>query len=200
MSQIFDSSNRQAKQGYRKLGTHDLSSEERSILIRHFGPQQGLNEDSDRLVSFDSLVQNYDFLSKRGGSAYYAHPIVEIRTLTKSESWFFHHKGFVSPNFCVQLLYKVKGHVTRSHLNRSIYELIADNPDLRANYCPMPRRILKIIFKDRHPKIIYQNINRLSNESIQKSLDRLMQKDRLEGFDLLNEALFRITIFHTQDS
>ncbi|MBO6178923.1 MAG: hypothetical protein J6O04_07105 [Selenomonadaceae bacterium] len=184
---------------YRRLWGKDLSNEERVELLKNYGSQQGYKHNTDRVGSFGSLTQGYSQDTKSGGSAYYAHPIVELRTLTKSETWFFENKGFISPHFCVQVLYKVKGYVTRTDLNRAIYKLVEENPNLRAGYCKMPTRALKVVFKDRQIPLIYQNVNRMSGESIQKSLDRLIEKDRLEGFDLLHGPLFRISIFHTQE-
>ena len=187
------------KPKYRKLNGNDLSKEERDALMQNYGPQFGSSQDFTRVGSFGSLIYEPEFNIKSGGSAYYAHPVTEIRSLTRGEEWFFEGKGFVSPHFCVQVLYKVKGYVTRSAFRLALYKLVENNPNLRAGYCNLGKRTVKVIFKDRQFLVNYQNINSLSEESIQKTLDKLIEKDRLQGFDLVHGPLFRITIFHTQE-
>ena len=180
------------------LSFEDLSDEEKDVILRRYGMQPGLtNRDTDRLTSFDALVKGSVDFSTRGGGAYYAHPVVGIKTLSRSEAWFFAAQGFVSAQFCVQYLYKVDGNFSRTEFRNAVYKLMAKTPELCVNFCPTPKRVLKIITKGVLPDIDYRNIERMASESTERTVANIMKKETERGFDLSRGALLRLQVVRT---
>ncbi len=122
-----------------------------------------------------------------------------IRTVSEKEQYFFSNDGFLSPYFTVQQLYKVHGNISPVLFNLAVYRLIEANPNLRANYCRMPERVLKVIFTEQTetPRILYRNLRDLPPDEINHMLDKIMEADMRQRFELAHGPLFRISVLRT---
>ena len=79
------------------------------------------------------------------GVGYNPRKLEAVKELTAQEKKFFAEKNFVSPHFFVQTLYKVRGTVSPMKFNMAVARLINHNENLRANFCNVGTRTIKVI-------------------------------------------------------
>lgn len=134
-----------------------------------------------------------------GYSGFAANQIEDVVELTADEQRFFDKNNFVSPNFSVQILYKVAGDIVPINFNRAVHSLMATDENFRANYFKLGDRIVKIIFdKNRAiPKVVYRNFTQYEGEEIDEMLTKIMEADRRLTFDLQSGELIRCSVFRT---
>ncbi len=127
--------------------------------------------------------------------------IEEVRSLTEWERCIFSGQHFVSPRYMVQVLYKVKGQLSRDALRCTLHGLLDYTPDLRANYITLgiDSHVYKVIFKEKLPDVRFQNLKNLAIGKIEAALSVLMAEDRKRGIDLAKDSLMRMTVVQTDD-
>ena len=154
----------------------EITAEEKNILGQIYG----------KFVSSSGYSQNH---------------IEEVRELTAEERRFFERKNFISPNFCVQTLYKVTGKISPMNFNRVVKNLVVEDENFRANFCNVGSRTLKIIFANRD--IISEMVFRvleLDADELDETLIKIMEADRRLNFDIQRGSLIRFSIFRTAEN
>ena len=132
--------------------------------------------------------------------------IEEVRTLNNYEKLIFEEQQLVSPNYALQFLYKFGKDVDRqelkANLRRNWATLIERVPELRVNFAPLgyDYKMHKIIMSHCSADIRHISLNRLSGNSLDRSLASLMQDDRQRPFDLKQDFLIRFTLVRTDDN
>ena len=127
----------------------------------------------------------------------YAPNLVEkVKELNEYEEKFFDHPDFMSPHYFVQMLYKVKGNVTPASFTRAVRNLLKETEDLRANYCSVGRRTVKIIFSERaaNPEINFNKI-KIEPDEINDFFRKVTDADMRRDFDLKHDWLVRFSVF-----
>lgn len=138
------------------------------------------------------------FVSEVG---YSTNQIEEIQELSKEESNFFSKKNFVSPHFCIQTLYKIKGEVSPLKFNRAVRSLISEDKNFRANFFNIGMRTLKIIFSENYnvPEVTFR-VLKLEGEELDETLIKIMEADRRVKFNLQRGSLIRFSVFRTGEN
>ena len=134
-------------------------------------------------------------------SNYSSNRIEEVRELTAEESRFFDRKNFISPHFCVQILYKVQGKILPIPFNRAVKNLIVSDENFRANFCNIGTRTLKVIFAQRNevPETTFRTF-KLDSDELDEIFIKIMEADRRLDFDLQRGNLIRFSIFRTGEN
>ncbi len=134
-------------------------------------------------------------------SGYSQNQITEIQELTPEESRFFDRKNFISPHFCVQTLYKVKGEISPLKFNRAVRNLVDEDKNFRANFCNVGARTLKVIFTNREiiSEIVFR-VLKLEGEELDETLIKILEADRRLDFDIVRGNLIRFSIFRTDEN
>lgn len=126
--------------------------------------------------------------------------IQEVRAVTDDEKNFFERKNFVSPNFCVQTLYKFKGELSPIKFNRAVKNLVDTDENFRSNFCQVGENTLKIIFarRDIISEIVFRILN-AEGEELDEILIKIMEADRRLNFDIQHGSLIRFSAFRTAE-
>ena len=132
--------------------------------------------------------------------------VEEIRTLNAYEKSIFEEQQLVTPEYCLQFLYKfrktdVEIKDLKIKLKNNLIELVRRVPELRVNFVRLgyEDKMHKLVFRNRIPDIRYISLNRLSGDALDRSLSTIMQEDRNKGFDLAQDLLFRFTLVRTDE-
>ena len=127
--------------------------------------------------------------------------IEDIQELSEEEKRFFEKKNFISPHFCVQTLYKIKGELEPLNFNRAIHRLLTADENFRANFCNVGTRTLKVIFSenDMMPEIIFR-VLKLDKDELDETLIKILEADRRLNFDLQRGSLIRFSAFRTGEN
>ena len=135
-------------------------------------------------------------------NSFSANKIDDVVELTPYEKRFFDKNNFVSPNFSVQILYKVAGNILPINFNRAIHNLMATDENFRANYFMLGNRMVKVVQGTSRaiPKIIYRNFTQYDGEEIDEMLTKILEADRRLTFDLQSGYLIRCSVFRTKDN
>ena len=136
-----------------------------------------------------------------GGVGYNPHKLEAIRELNSREKKFFTNKNFVSPNFYVQTLYKVSGNVNPMKFNVAVNRIIKENENLRANFCNVGTRTVKVIHpqSDMRPEIVFRNVAEADDDELNEIFTRLLEADMRREFDLRHDCLIRFSVFKTSE-
>lgn len=126
-------------------------------------------------------------------------PVQEVRTLTAWEESVFDGQALVSPQYCIQILYKIRGEIERNELQKALNQLLEDNEELRIHYLPLGwnEKLHKLVFQKMTLDIRYRNMENIADDSIDRFLKKLMVDDREKGFDMSKEPLLRLTLIKT---
>ena len=153
----------------------ELSPQQQSVLTSLYGPQP------------------------KASSGYSPNKILFCRELTEHERGLFLRKSFLSPNFYVQALYKLKGNLVPLHFNRALHGMVNELEILRTNYCRTTEGVLAVVFQERRefPKVLYLNMEDMDAEDLDTGIRKAMEADMREGFDLQCGNLVRFSVFHT---
>ena len=135
------------------------------------------------------------------GTSVLAADIEAVEPLNAEEESFFDPRGFISPYFSIQRIYKVQGSISPLHFNRVVFAAFANDKKLRCNYCQLEDRWVKLVFKVRRtqPEIIYRNLFQqgLSGEELDTALARLADAERRRPFFLNRDPLARFLVMRT---
>ena len=125
--------------------------------------------------------------------------IEAIKPLTPQEQKFFAEKIFVSPHFFIQTLYKVRGSVSPMKFNVAVNRMIHDNENLRASFCNVGKRTIKVInpFSAVKPEIIFRNLINIDVDDLDDEFRKILEADMRRDCDLRHDLLFRFAVFKT---
>ena len=134
-------------------------------------------------------------------TSYIQNHIEDVQKLTDAENRFFERKNFISPYFCVQTLYKVKGELSPIKFNRAVKNLIDTDENFRANFCNSGDRAFKVFFskRDKMPEIVFRII-KAEGEELDEILIKIMEADRRVNFDIMHGNLIRFSAFNTGEN
>ena len=122
-----------------------------------------------------------------------------IKNLTAQEKKFFTGKNFVSPHFFVQTLYKVRGVVSPMKINIAINRMINDNENLRANFCNVGSRTVKVVRAKGSvkPEIIFRNLIATDQDELDDEFRKILEADMRRDCDMRHDMLIRFAIYKT---
>lgn len=122
--------------------------------------------------------------------------INEVRTLSVEERCVFAEEDFLSPQFNLQLFYKINSDMDRRDVMANIREFFAENPLLRVNFFSMgvDAKTYKLVFKKKEPRISLFSVKYLKGESLEKTLAKIMLDERQRPFDLSGDTLIRFNL------
>ena len=126
--------------------------------------------------------------------------IEAIKPLTEQEQKFFTGKNFVSPHFFTQILYKVRGKLSPMKFKDTVRNVIDATENLRANFCNVGSRTVKIIQPAGfvQPEIIFRNLTTISND-LDDEFRKILEADTRRDCDLRHDPLIRFAVYKTTD-
>ena len=136
-----------------------------------------------------------------GSVGYNPRKLEAIRELNSHEKKFFSNKNFVSPNFYVQTLYKVRTFVTPITFNLAVKRIVNETENLRVNFCNVGTRTLKVIHPQNvvRPEVVFRNVSEMDDDELNETLTRLLEADMRREFDLRHDPLIRFSVFKTSE-
>lgn len=122
-----------------------------------------------------------------------------LEPLTAAEEKLFDPKGFISPYLSLQRIYKIRGNLSPVRFNGAVFGLFQNQRPLRCNYCQLPQRAVKVVFKQRRqqPEIIYRNLSQLEPEEMENTSRKLAEAEMRQSFDLGSDPLIRFLVLKT---
>ena len=130
-------------------------------------------------------------------SGYSPRHLEAIRDLDANEKKFFAGKNFVSPHFFMQTLYKVRGSVSPLKFNLAVNHLLNDNENLRANFCNVGTRTVKVINPIVTPEIIFRNLIQAEADELDDEFRKILEADMRRDCDLRHDPLIRFAVYKT---
>lgn len=127
----------------------------------------------------------------------YHENIQDVRGLSEAQKWLLEEKDVVSSGTCLQSLFKVCGAFLPQVFSETVRNLTEKYAVLRAAFVKGSNRFLQVILKARAAEVVCHQLNYLSSEEIDQTLDRIMQADRRRGFQLEKDSLLRIGVYCT---
>ena len=136
------------------------------------------------------------------GVGYNPRKLEAIKDLTAQEKKFFAEKNFVSPHFFVQTLYKVRGTVNPLKFNVAVARLLKDNENLRANFCNVGTRTLKVIqqISSVKPEVIFRNLVFFDTDNLDDEFRKILEADMRRDCDFRHDPLIRFAVYKTSPS
>ena len=134
-------------------------------------------------------------------SGYNPNKIEAIKDLNAQEKKFFAGKHFVSPNFFVQTLYKVRGTVSPIKFNLAVNRMLKNNENFRSNFCNVGSRTVKVIFPamTTKPEIIFRNLIQNDPDELDDEFRKIMEADMRRDCDIRHDLLIRFAVYKTAD-
>ena len=128
---------------------------------------------------------------------YNPHKLDAIETLSAHESKFFEGKNFLSPHFFIHTLYKVRGTVSPIKFSLAVTKLVDETENLRANFCNVGTRTVKVIRPAAFvkPEIIFRNLT--NSEDIEDDFRKIFEADSRRDINLEIEPLIRFAVYKT---
>lgn len=135
--------------------------------------------------------QNFELIS------YNPRRLESVEELTEQEKKFFAGKNFVSSNFFVQTLYKVHGNITPLKFTVAVNRMIADNENLRANFCDLGSRTVKVIHPATavKPEILFRNLMNFKDED--EEFRKIFEADIRRQINIKTDPLIRFAVYKT---
>lgn len=129
----------------------------------------------------------------------YSNNVENILPLTESQEWLFSNDTIVSAGFYIQALFKVGGLIEPQELIDHIDKLVREYSILRTViYYRDIAKPLQVVLKTRSAEIRFHDLSNLTADKVNETLENIMIADRRRGFDLENDRLLRIGVFHTK--
>ena len=124
-----------------------------------------------------------------------------VKELNGREKKFFGGKVFASSNFFVQTLYKVRGTVSPLKFTIAVNKILGENENLRANFCNVGTRTVKIIrsAKDSKPEIIFRNLMHVEADELDDEFRKILEADMRRACDFRHDQLIRFAVYKTGD-
>ena len=137
--------------------------------------------------------QNFD------GVGYNPRKLESISDLTAQEKKFFTGKNFMSSHFFIQTIYKVKGVVNPMKFTITVNRLLKDNENLRANFCNLGTRTVKVIHPvgSVRPEIIFRNLTNVKKAELNDEVEKHFLAEIRREISLERDPLIRFAIYKT---
>jgi len=137
-----------------------------------------------------------------GLGGYNPRKLEAVYELSADEKKFFADKNFMSPYFFVQTLYKVRGSVSPIKFNIAVTRLIAGNENLRANFCNIGMRTVKVIRPAVavKPEVIFRNLTQKNKDELDDDFRKIFEADMRREFDLRHDPLIRFAVYRTSNN
>ena len=134
-----------------------------------------------------------------GLEGYNPRKLEAVTELSAQEKKFFADKNFMSPYFFVQTLYKIRGSVSPIKFNIAVTRLIAENENLRANFCNLGMRTVKVIRPAVavKPEVIFRNLTQKDKDEIDEDFRKIFEADMRRKVDLRHDPLIRFAVYRT---
>ena len=122
--------------------------------------------------------------------------IEALEPLTEAEQKLFNPKSFISPYLSLQHTYKLRGNLSPVRFNGAVFGLFQTQKPLRTNYCQLPQRTVKVVFRQRRqqPEIIYRNLSHLDPDELANTSRKLSEAEMRCSFDLATAPLIRFLV------
>lgn len=136
-----------------------------------------------------------------GGVGYNPNKLEEILDLSPNEKKFF-AKNFVSPNFFVQTLYKINFNISPVKFNAVVKNLVHENKNIRANFCNLGSRTVKVIKPENlvKPEVIFRNLMETDRDNLNDLFGKILEADMRRDCDIRYDSLIRFAVFKTNDN
>ena len=159
------------------METVQLSRDEQKILESVYGRQVG------------------------GLDGYNPNKLEAISEPDAQEKKFFADKNFVSPHFFSQTLYKIRGNVSPINFNRAVNRMLHENENLRANFCNVGTRTVKVIHAATtvKPEVIFRNLTQTDPDDLNDEFRKILEADMRRDVDIRHEPLIRFAVYRTAD-
>lgn len=135
------------------------------------------------------------------GTHVFPSAIEQVEPLKEAEEPFFDPRGFISPYFSIQRIYKVQGKISPLIFNKVVFAAFESEKELRSNYCRLSDKWVKVVYKERRdrPEIIYRNLasQGMSQEEQDASLAKFAEAERRRPFNLTRDPLVRFLVVKT---
>lgn len=126
----------------------------------------------------------------------YGNRIENIYELGGGQRWMLEEAKRVHSAFFLQILTKAVFPLDPASFRQRADEVCEKYENLRSAFVyDKVSKPYRIVLKDRHPEINYFDLSDLSMEEFDEKLKRLMEADRLRGFDLVRDPLLRINVY-----
>jgi len=134
-----------------------------------------------------------------GGMGYNPNKFEAIEPLNEQEEKFFSGKNFISPHFFVQTLYKVSGTINPMKFNTTVYQMIKENENMRANFCNLGTRTIKVIkpVENVKPEIIFRNLMQTDEDELDDEFRKILEADMRRDCDMRHDPLIRFAVYKT---
>ncbi|MBR4383842.1 MAG: hypothetical protein IKP64_09825, partial [Selenomonadaceae bacterium] len=99
-------------------------------------------------------------------------------------------------------LYKVSGNVNPMKFNVAVNRILNDSENLRANFCNVGTRTIKVIHPQSvvRPEVVFRNVAEADDDELNEIFTRLLEADMRREFDLRHDCLIRFSVFKTSES
>ena len=64
----------------------------------------------------------------------YSASVEDVKLISKSQAWVLDNQGIISPNFCIQILFKIRGLIDINKIKNNINGLVKNNELLRSAF------------------------------------------------------------------
>ena len=130
----------------------------------------------------------------------YGNRIQDIYELGAGQRWMLEEARRVRSAFFLQILTKAVIPLDPATFRQRADEVASKWENLRSAFVyrnvSMPYRV---VLKERQPEINYFDLSDLDMESFDEKLKKLMEADRIRGFDLERDPLLRISVYKSCD-
>ena len=134
-----------------------------------------------------------------GLGGYNPRKLEAVCELSAQEKKFFADKNFMSPYFFVQTLYKIHGSISPIKFNIAVTRLIAENANLRVNFCDLGMRTVKVIRPAIaiKPEVIFRNLTQKNKDELDDDFRKIFEADMRREVDLRHDPLIRFAVYRT---
>ena len=122
-----------------------------------------------------------------------------ILELDANEKKFFKGKNFVPSHFFMQTIYKVSGTVSPIKFTAVVRQTLEENPNLRANFCNVGNRTIKVIkpVDSVTLDITFRNLTQMNGAELDAEFHKIFEVNTFRGINLKRDPLIRFAVFKT---
>ena len=133
------------------------------------------------------------------GVSYNPRKLEAVEELTAQEKKFFEGKNFVSSHFFVQTLYKVRGAFNPMRFNIVVNRILRENANLRANFCNLGTRTVKVIHPANFVKadVIFRNLTYVKRDELNDEIEKNFVAEIRREVNLEHDVLIRFAVYKT---
>lgn len=136
---------------------------------------------------------------RQTSNSYSQNKLETITCLNSREKKFFAGENFVSPHFFVQTLYKVRGEIKIMKFSVAVNRMLNENENLRANFCNVGTRTVKVIRPKGSvkPEMIFRNLSQTESDELDEEFRKILEADMRRDCDLRHDLLIRFAVYRT---